>query len=378
MLIAVCILLGLSGICYAQLLKYIVRQWKTTEEDSLKENVSLPYLSVIVAARNEEAHIAACLQSIADNSYPSQRYEILLVDDNSTDSTATIVSNLNLPNLHYLNLADTTAVGSKKTALAYAATLAKGDIWLYTDADCQVPEQWLWLAAKALGEDTALDILLGAVDLHPDTSLLNTWQRLDTIGMMAVTNAGIKSKHWHLANGANLAIRRAVWDAAGYSIDTEHKHASGDDVSLVQTYARQHSDKIHFLLNPGYVVKTSAAANLTELVNQRLRWTSKNTTNTTHKQTLVMAIPFVFSLGICMTMLLGVWFPKMLVFGLGFLVAKAIHDTVYLGELQAYFSSKVGGLSRFLLSPVHTLYVAIFGLVALFPFSYSWKGRKVR
>ena len=48
-------------------------------------------VTVIVAARNEEKSIGQCLQSLIQQTYPTNKYEIIIVDDGSTDTTASIV-----------------------------------------------------------------------------------------------------------------------------------------------------------------------------------------------------------------------------------------------------------------------------------------------
>src|SRR6267142_2624578 len=63
---------------------------KNTPKPKVASNAPLPTLSVIVCAFNEQEHIAKCIQSIQQNSYPIQLIQLIVVDDGSTDNTKSI------------------------------------------------------------------------------------------------------------------------------------------------------------------------------------------------------------------------------------------------------------------------------------------------
>ncbi len=69
------------------------------------EQASVPLVSVIVAMRNEEAYIRKCLDSLAEQDYPADRLEVLVIDGRSTDGSRQIVSETGhrLLNLHLLD-----------------------------------------------------------------------------------------------------------------------------------------------------------------------------------------------------------------------------------------------------------------------------------
>src|SRR5574337_432222 len=53
-------------------------------------NDQMPFVSVVVAARNEEQNLADCLESVLHQTYPKEKFEVILVNDNSTDRTGEI------------------------------------------------------------------------------------------------------------------------------------------------------------------------------------------------------------------------------------------------------------------------------------------------
>jgi glycosyltransferase involved in cell wall biosynthesis len=99
-----------------------------------------PTFSIIIPAYNEEKNIASCLDSINGIDYPRDKYEVIVVDNGSTDSTryiaaqkgATIIRN------DYLNVSGLRNYGAKKS---------KGEILAFVDADCVVFRDWLSFAA---------------------------------------------------------------------------------------------------------------------------------------------------------------------------------------------------------------------------------------
>ena len=102
--------------------------------------------SVIIAARNEAANIVSCLESIFAQSIAPDRFEVIVVNDRSTDTTAEIVTQLEhrFPNLSHLNIEATpTGVSPKKWAVAQGVAQARHEIIVFTDADCRVSPTWI-------------------------------------------------------------------------------------------------------------------------------------------------------------------------------------------------------------------------------------------
>ncbi|MDE0965343.1 MAG: glycosyltransferase, partial [Candidatus Latescibacteria bacterium] len=97
----------------------------------------VPMVSVVVAARNEAERIAGCLSVLLVQDYPHKQYEVIVVDDGSTDDTAGIIGE-HLDSPVSVRLLQTEGLGSKKAALSLGIAEAKGDVILSTDADCLV------------------------------------------------------------------------------------------------------------------------------------------------------------------------------------------------------------------------------------------------
>ena len=91
------------------------------------------------------------------------------------------------------------------------------------DADVIIGDKYFQSLNNCL-QNSGAQFVAGPVFFSPAGNLLEYFQTLDMMGMMAVTNAGIQSKRWYMANGANM-----VYLKTPQQFD-ENKMASGDDV----------------------------------------------------------------------------------------------------------------------------------------------------
>jgi len=93
--------------------------------------------SIVIPAYNEERLLAECLRSLAELDYPRNKFEIILVNNNSTDRTREIaqsfigVKTVDEPKQGYVH------------ALSKGCREAKGEILVFTDADTMVQPDWL-------------------------------------------------------------------------------------------------------------------------------------------------------------------------------------------------------------------------------------------
>jgi 1,2-diacylglycerol 3-beta-glucosyltransferase len=100
----------------------------------------LPFFSLLASAKNEEAVIGNLVKNLCQIDYPSDRFEVWIVDDNSSDRTSEVLTLLKqkYPQLMTLRRGDD-AQGGKSGALNQVLALTKGDIIGVFDADAQVP-----------------------------------------------------------------------------------------------------------------------------------------------------------------------------------------------------------------------------------------------
>lgn len=361
-------------------------------------------VSVVIPARNEAHRIGACLQSVLAVRYPSHLLEVLVVDDFSEDRTAEaaqaaaevffdaprrhggtegIEGALEMsqakPALKIRCLAEipppeNMPVHGKKRAIQTAVAEARGELIVTTDADCEVPPDWLLLLASAY-EKHQPKAIAAPVMIRGERNLLQVFQALDVAGTMGLTGAGIRLGWQHLGNGANLAYPKATFEAVGGFAGNAHQ-PSGDDVFLLQKIARRWPGEIFFLKNAAAAVQTPPAPDGKAFFQQRLRWGAKNAALPETPVRLVLAAVFLFCCSILLNAMLSVFYAAFGYVLAAQILVKAACDYALLREMCRFFDRR-RWLRRFWPAfALHTVYIVLMGMASLFWQQFEWKGRR--
>ncbi len=366
---------------YAGLIAYMLYHWRRLPVWA-PSDVEPPrlFISVLVPARNEGVRIGACLRSLQEQFFPADRFEVIVIDDHSTDDTAAVVRSMSPPNLRLLSLEahlPGKAVRSyKKEALALGIAAARGELIVTTDADCQVPPHWLHLLATRYAAGRPA-FLAAPVVLSGERTALERFQSLDVLGTMVLTGAGIRAGWLHLANGANLAYPKAVFGAVGGFAGIDHL-ASGDDLLLLHKVVERYPNRIAFVKARAAAVETSAKTTWGGFLQQRLRWATKSAAYRRPQVTLVWAFVFAVCAAIVVSPLaLAVWGRAALGLPLLLLTAKMGADYGLL-RTATHFFGRPDLLRSFWVSQwLHIAYVVVIGVLANVVKGYEWKGRRV-
>lgn len=326
-----------------------------------------PFVSVIVPARNEEQNIEACLQRLTTQSYPQERYEIIVVDDGSTDRTAELIARF--PSVQLLTSAGAEALAPKKAALHTGIVAARGEIILTTDADCLVPFRWIETMAGAFEPDVAAAASWLTVDRRPH--LLGRIEQLDSFGLVLLGAAAFGLGRPFLANGANLGYRKSVYMEIG-GFESIGRFASGDDDLLLQKIARQTSWRCLFVDGDEPVI-THANAAWRGFWQQRLRWASKAAA---YPKAAVLAEAglYLFFVMLLVSLIAAPLLSPWLILPFW---AKATADFLFLRRHAVRMSIAVD-LPTFLSAElIQLIYILGVGLWANLG-RYQWKGRSYR
>lgn len=338
-------------------------------------------VTVIIPARNEAKNIAACLNSVCQQNFPTDHYEVLLVDDHSIDRTSGIAAALGYANLKIITLADhidkDKTQSFKKMGIATAIDQATGTLIVTTDADCMVSPDWLNFLVSFY-EAHACKFIAAPVNFHDEKNTLEKFQSLDFQGMMGITGAGIEGDFMRMCNGANLAYEKSAYIAVDGFVGIDQL-ASGDDMLLMQKIIQKFPGSVGYLKNPAACTFTRAQPDLTSFVSQRLRWASKSAAYPEWQVTFMLAMTFFFCWSIILSFLLIPFYGKTMlaIFLIQFLL-KSFMDYQLLSTMTRFFKRndllKTFWSSQFL----HIFYVAGIGLLANLKKEYNWKGRVVR
>lgn len=342
-------------------------------------------VSVIIPARNEAENIGACLNSIVNQTYPQLLFEVIVVDDFSTDRTAEIVNSFAGKNVSLVSLKDFAKEelnSYKKKAIEIAISKAKGELVVTTDADCIVQKKWLETIASFYEKHNPV-FIAAPVAYFPSPSgeglgvrFLKIFQSLDFMTLQGITGASVYKKFHSMCNGANLAYEKKVFlEVDGFTgIDT---FASGDDMLLMHKIFNLYPDKVLFLKSRDAIVQTRPANSLQEFVNQRIRWASKADKYTDKKIIGVLLLVYLFNVWILLLVILSFFYPYIFGWFIGVMIAKTIIEIFFLYPVSKFFNKEKLLWWFPLAQPFHILYTIIAGWLGKFG-SYKWKERKVK
>ena len=215
------------------------------------------FVSIVIPAYNEERYLGHCLQPLRAQSYPAAQFEIIIVDNGSSDGTAEIARRFGAR-----------VVREPRKGVARARQsgfeAARGEIIASTDADTQVPSYWLARIAAHFEADPTLGAVYGPVH-WPDGRLVERWAlRYPVTWALWASNRARRSLWW----GSNFALRREVFRAAGgFPADWP----SGEDTDLSLRVSRIAAVRF----DPDLVVQASSRR-MREGWN---RWAGRSTMN---------------------------------------------------------------------------------------------------
>lgn len=371
------------GLPWLLLIVYAIWQWRNLgwwqqgiAASKAETETTLPAVSILIPARNEAENIGLLLGDLLAQASLTDEDEIIVIDDHSTDSTASIVRSF-FPRVRLLGLANylngEEVIAHKKAALTYGIAQSKQTLVVSTDADCRWGENVLTHIKTAAAKGH--EFIAGPVLIAPATNHLSGFQALDMLAYMLLTGAYSFAKRPILANGAHLSFTRQLFETIEGYRDIDHI-PSGDDVLLLQkTLGKRPETRFHFLTNSEAVVTTKPMPDLNSFWAQRLRWAGKTASYTSSNLRFAQALSFAVSVVIFGQLFLGIWWPMLFYNGLGCWLLKAIVDFVLLRSSSVHFERKHWMKYYPLTQLLQPVYLLLIGSAALLGLSSSWKGR---
>ena len=339
---------------------------------------TLPYVSVIIAVRDEEIYIENLLDSLSEQNYPSEKIEFIIIDDGSIDNTYNILSEIvTNDNRFKIIKAGEPSKGfsPKKWALNQGIKIAKGEVLIMTDGDCEMQEDWAkYMAHQFNNKDVGM--VLGSSPLGMSRSIWDRAMRMDSVGLDALMMSTLIAKVPFTASGRNLAIRKSAFDEIG-GYNAIGQFTSGDDDLLMHAISQSHW-RIVPCLEKGSEVKSPSPKGWTDFFWQRIRFASKGKAYFQLdfvKSTFRIGLVFIFftNFVVLLSQLFFLVYKEFI-----FLIPWLLKIASDLFLINAYLSKTKGSLdlTYFLFNELwHALYVTVFGIIGPFTPVY-WKGRR--
>jgi len=268
----------------------------------------LPRVSVLIPARDEAETIEACLSSVLENEYPPGRLEVIVIDDASSDRTATKARRIarrvaeavpagddlpandldrdepstdrEHPIVRVIQVGDDTdsdelrAPGErdapvrlsrhKSAALRRGLEASTGEVIVTTDADCIVGPRWIRTLVRRCTDETPF--VSGPLRYDWREKWFDRYQAVEMSALVAFGGGTIGAGIPTICNGGNVAVRRSLLDR--YASDVP---LAADEV-LLQHVAYDTDADVVFEAHPDAVVETACVDTGREYREQRTRW----------------------------------------------------------------------------------------------------------
>jgi cellulose synthase/poly-beta-1,6-N-acetylglucosamine synthase-like glycosyltransferase len=325
----------------------------------------LPSVTVIIPVRNEAEHILHLLADLQRQTHTD--FEVLVVDDHSTDGTPALVNDF-IKRCNKGRLLVNPSNG-KKAAITAGVESAAGSIIICTDGDCRVGTSWVAKAAEVFA-DASVHFAFGVVRVAASSF----FQRLQAIEFASVIGTGVAAHglgHTLYCNGANLAFRKSTFvEVDGYEGNLHV--ASGDDEFLMRKIMAQFPNGTKIFYSEDSVVSTTPATDVATFFNQRLRWAGKwrfapVKTKLAAVGTVLIHAIFLSSwvailMGVTPVLLVSLWLLKM------------VMEWSFLSSVCTSTRVRFDVKSFLVLQFAYSFYVVTIGILSNF-LSYRWKER---
>ena len=354
---------------YIVLLVVLTAGVVSTQRKVVRNNGASIGISVVIAARNEEQNIEKVVISLLNQDYPTQCFEIVVVDDHSDDATASQIPIS--PLVKRVSLPET--IFGKKAALRAGVAVAEFPYVAFIDADCTAPNTWLKTLASIIADKNPA-LIVGPVGLQHENSALSSFQEWEFRALQMVTFGCAAVGFPTLCNGANLCFKKEDYNHVNLK---EKKTPSGDDIFLLHSLLKQ-KKTVAFSYYRELLVTTNAQRNLKGMLQQKLRWASKSKYVTNPTTLIVGAITAAANFAIVGCTLYAATVRE------GMYLAAAVYFAKVLAEgfLVYIPSKKVYGarpsVHTFIISALLMPFYATFVALASLFLNFTWKQRTQR
>lgn len=325
-----------------------------------------PKVSIMITARNESENIAKCLAAIDALNYPTQKLQIILGNDRSEDNTLEQMQNFASSRKHVDVVdiqKDLDGQKGKANVLAQLAQKATGKFYFFTDADVEVPEDWLVQMLPHFEEKVG--IVTGMTVVKSKT-LGGIFQCIDWIFAISILKILSDFRIPVSAMGNNMAVTKEAYESVG-GFEKIPFNVTEDFEIFKQLVKKKW--KFKNLFYPQVTASTEPIRSFKTLLHQRKRW-------------MKGAVKLHWSL-VLVLVSLGVYYPCVIAlliinpwFGLAVLVLKTVVQSLY----QMMLLERLEKLKLIIFVPLYEIYAAILTIPLLLfyilPIKVDWKGRK--
>lgn len=216
-----------------------------------------PCVSVVVPVHNEAHVLPDCLQGLFRQSYPRDDFEVIVVDNGSTDGTRQIIDR------YPVRSREETSTQSSYAARNEGIRAAQGEIIAFTDADCVPHPNWLEAGVKSFRDPSVGGVAGRIISGTPSNDVEAELRRRDWLEETAT----LEHSFLPYPQTANAFYRRSVFDTIG---DFEETWVSGGDADLA--WRMQLETPLALAHEPSAVVEHRHRSDLGGIFRQAIKW----------------------------------------------------------------------------------------------------------
>lgn len=335
----------------------------------------LTKFSIVIPFRNEAERLLGLLQSLANLNYAKDCFEILLVDDDSKDTSIQVIESFIRENLllQILVLKNIRSSKSpKKDAITTAISAAKNEWIVTTDADCELPTTWLSSFHHYLSNNQK-EFIVGPLVYKSSKSFIDQYQLLDNLSLQGITMGSFGNGKGLLCNGANLAYTKTLFRSLN-GFNNNNKIASGDDIFMLENAQSKFPEKVGYLANKGAIVSTFPEKSWKAIISQRLRWAKKTGSQKNKSAKILGLVVFATNLSIVLLPILILLLGLNIWLGLLALGLKIFIDYLLLHKTGRFFGRHISAVKVMSHVYVYALVSCWVVLKSMFT-NYTWKER---
>lgn len=327
--------------------------------------------SIIVCARNESLNIEECLSSIIKQNYNISNYEIIFVNDASTDDTLKIAKEiLKNSTCNYQIISNATRSG-KKAAIKKAIELAKYNLIVTRDADTfSLTTNWLSTISDFYNHSKN-EFIICPVVVKSQNNLLSVLQETESAVLTIFTTASVYHQVPFLCSGANLVFTKSIFYRTG-AYKNHIQIESGDDVFFLEDVKKVDPGIITYLKNSNAAVLTTPQNTFYSLLQQKARWAGKLKHSKNPLNWLVALVVAGANALFAVCLVLAILNPKYRLFALIFVFSKLLIDILLVFLASRFVKIKASLILTLLAGFLYPFYALVVALGSVF-IKPNWK-----
>lgn len=361
-------------LCYLIIIGAFVYGFNKVKDFKLEKLFPKTRFSIVIPFRNEASNLPELLQSLINLEYPKDLFEIIFIDDESTDNSIEIVN-------AFITTEDSNTIvirnkritnSPKKDAITKAISVANNDWIITTDADCILPKYWLSSFDEFI-QKTNAKCIVAPVCYETHSKLIAQFQLLNILCLQGATIGGFGIDKPFLCNGANFAYTKGLFiELDGFNGNSDI--ASGDDIFFMEKALQKCKEDVWYLKCRDAIVNTKPEKSWSSLISQNIRWAAKTSAYSNWFGKFIGFLVLLMNAQIVIFLILSIINIVYLKAFFWILILKFSIDLLLICNTSVFFNQKRFLKSfplSFLIYPFFSIYVAFLSVFK----EYKWKGR---